>query len=1781
MNINESNSLVNNVISDSKAPSCSNLNLGKIMTKSRKEKFISNSSWFAKLGFASSLSLIMLGAPTIAQTAVVTNILPAITWLTPGIPNKASIALNQAIENHRRGDYEEADKSFKEVESRQKDLLPAEADDFKKLFEANKKALQARIESTSTLDVAEDLVGKKQFSAANDLTKKIAFDEQYLRESDKLRFKNLQESIKSKDIASKTDTQIEPKELKLSEPISIPSIKTIETATSIISADQVRAAIMQGDFEKAESMITEVATTGIPEADTQSKLKLELQKLKQDPKALLGLARKNFTNKEFDRAELLAKAAEKSAYTWTFALSNDSPSKLLKEIQGAKLKADAAALDAKTLAKENAVKPEPIIAPKAIPVLTVENTTGTSQPVKTEVTTGNTEAARNLIRDARKALAEANLEKAKKLNDQAKAMKPTLNWWEDNPERVQSDILRSEGKTLTEQAGKDAPKETEDPRQLLRRGRKMLAENKTDEATRLMLRAKASPSAKWGLFEDSPDKLRAEIEKLQAKKDKEESVKVLLEARKLFEQEDYEAATKAAYRAQQLHGPYNVWETSDRPQRLIAEIETSKLKSKKNGFIAKKNAPKDEANANDPAMIAKAQASLKEARTALELGNPEKAAALAFMVKGMKVKSENLAGDTPDTILKDIEKNRSKTVADKGTAVENKIPLPVITPAAIVAPVITPAVVVAPVFPPAPLTSGNDKEKTVAMLKEGRQLQLAGNLVAARLKGIEAQKQGVIFEPNEDSPEQLLLQLGSSARNQIDDLVTQATRSMNSSESVERKTEAANQALDSAINLSKSFGQDTASIESKKVQLGLVKSKVPGSATIASESMSESNQGKALLEKSRLELRSGQLVAARKLAVEAYQGTYGVKEEAASVLRSIDIEDVNQKMLETRRTFDAALSAYNRKDYEQSKTMISTLTEKNLDKDRQQKLKEILMTAEMQPKVKSALSLVKGTTDIRTKPAPTNNVNATAKPKEEGEIDLLEATNQLREVKFGQMRQQGLDLQREAMEKFQAGQTEAGIEMLTEYLNELNSNDLDPGKMAFLRRPVESRLQHFKLMKAQKEMLAKDGGQKDKINAIGQKQLADDNKQKKVADLMKQFNQNFKEGKYLEAESYAMRAHELDPDNAMAAAGMSMAKTQRNINVAKKLKSEKETFFLDGLNATDKVGPALEMDKPLDTNPEMADRRNKRKNLTSITATTRKSDKEKEIESKLSMPVNLNFNNILLKDAIEDLRSFYGINIVPDMPALEQEGISLDRPVSLKLEQVSLKSALNLLLHSAHLTYVIKDEVLQITTESHARGKLQTVTYQVADLVIPVENYVNPLLTNSLSPILGISANQQPANSTNATSPLMNSNSMTGGTPTGTPSGTATNGNVSTSKKNSQTMEEMLIKLLTSTISPQAWNNMGGPGTIEYFPLTMALVINQSPDIQEQVADLLTALRRLQDQEVAVEIRFISIAEDFYERIGVDFNLNIKTDKNTQRFEPQIQSGQYKPSGYINDPNFDRMIAGITPSGNFTSDLDIPIKQSSYPLAMPSFGGYPGLPGAGGLAMGLAFLSDIQVFLFMEAVQGDRRTNVMQAPKLTMFNGQNANITVAENQFFVTGVNVSTLVNGNIAFAPTVQAFPFGVYMNVQPLISADRRTVRLNIPVTLTNLVPGPVSLFPVVVPIFPSSSALSTNPGDPVTFTQYIQQPVINTINVQTTVSVPDGGTVLMGGIKRLSESRNEYGPPILSKIPYLNRLFRNTSYGREAESLLIMVTPRIIIQEEEEFYQTGYKAPPNVNP
>jgi type II secretory pathway component GspD/PulD (secretin) len=162
---------------------------------------------------------------------------------------------------------------------------------------------------------------------------------------------------------------------------------------------------------------------------------------------------------------------------------------------------------------------------------------------------------------------------------------------------------------------------------------------------------------------------------------------------------------------------------------------------------------------------------------------------------------------------------------------------------------------------------------------------------------------------------------------------------------------------------------------------------------------------------------------------------------------------------------------------------------------------------------------------------------------------------------------------------------------------------------------------------------------------------------------------------------------------------------------------------------------------------------------------------------------------------------------------------------------------------------------------------------------------------------------------------------------------------------------------------------------------------------------------------------------------------------------------------------------------------------------------------------------------------------------------------------------------GQMVFVPQNNPFPLGVEMTLQAVVSADRRFVRMNINQRLANLASANVPLFPVttfITPVFEGGAQ-----GQPIPFTQFIQQPQLSLISIQTTVSVPDGGTVIIGGLKTLSEGRNEFGPPVLSKLPYVNRLFRNSGFGREAQSLLMMVTPRVIINSEEEIKQTGYNS------
>jgi general secretion pathway protein D len=194
-----------------------------------------------------------------------------------------------------------------------------------------------------------------------------------------------------------------------------------------------------------------------------------------------------------------------------------------------------------------------------------------------------------------------------------------------------------------------------------------------------------------------------------------------------------------------------------------------------------------------------------------------------------------------------------------------------------------------------------------------------------------------------------------------------------------------------------------------------------------------------------------------------------------------------------------------------------------------------------------------------------------------------------------------------------------------------------------------------------------------------------------------------------------------------------------------------------------------------------------------------------------------------------------------------------------------------------------------------------------------------------------------------------------------------------------------------------------------------------------------------------------------------------------------------------------------------------------------------------------------------------------------MFNGQMAMIADQSQTPFV----ISTIpVVGDFAAAqqPVIVILSEGTFLTVQAVVSNDRRFVRMTVIPFFSHITKVDTFTFAgststtntssqTGVQDTPNDNTKKANSNTTTTQGTTVQLPTFAYVSVTTTVSVPDGGTVLLGGIKRLSEGRNEFGVPILSKIPYINRLFKNVGIGRESSSLMMMVTPRIIIQEEEE--------------
>ena len=687
-----------------------------------------------------------------------------------------------------------------------------------------------------------------------------------------------------------------------------------------------------------------------------------------------------------------------------------------------------------------------------------------------------------------------------------------------------------------------------------------------------------------------------------------------------------------------------------------------------------------------------------------------------------------------------------------------------------------------------------------------------------------------------------------------------------------------------------------------------------------------------------------------------------------------------------------------------------------------------------------------------------------------------------------------------------------------------------------------------------------------------------------IKNLVKQFNDLLEQQRYSEAEVIAKNVQELKPGSPIATSMSHVAQLKSRRAIFEEIRAAKEETFVRQGFANDRASvynPDMPYEMP--SAREWNDISTRR--LAQDRENLRMSDRERQILDKLeSAQVNIKYNARPLNEVLAEISSVTGVPIVSNKRAMAAIRVMPDVPVTLDISTpISLKSGLHHILDQFELTYVIDNDVLNITTIEAKRTNVEPRTYHVADLVTPIPNFTQSYdagLTGALRAAYQMTSPQtdvriMPVSVAdlargNAAAPMSNPNMLGQYSSMGSQQGFGGSAPAQGRGGGAFADFQSLIDLIQTTVVPDTWEALGGPSTMAEYAQNLSLVISTTSDVHDQISDLLESLRALQNLQITIEVRFITLSDTFFEQIGVDFD--VQFDDNTQAL-PDDDSGPGVTIGFDG-------IAGLP-----TPDLDITFNNNSFGVTSPF-----GAPDAGAIStIGFAILSDIEAFFFLQAAQGDTRNNVMQAPKVTLFDGQFASINDQTQRPFVTSI---TPVVGDFAVAqqPVIVVLNEGTQLNVQGIVSNDKRFVRLTLVPFFSQI--GDVDTFTFEGRQTTQSSSRDEN-GDTngdgqiddldevdtvenidITEGTTVQLPTFAFTTINTTVSVPDGGTILLGGIKRMAEGRAERGVPFLSKIPYVSRLFRNTAVGRDASSLMMMVTPRIIIQEEEEEAQTGFR-------
>jgi type II secretory pathway component GspD/PulD (secretin) len=361
---------------------------------------------------------------------------------------------------------------------------------------------------------------------------------------------------------------------------------------------------------------------------------------------------------------------------------------------------------------------------------------------------------------------------------------------------------------------------------------------------------------------------------------------------------------------------------------------------------------------------------------------------------------------------------------------------------------------------------------------------------------------------------------------------------------------------------------------------------------------------------------------------------------------------------------------------------------------------------------------------------------------------------------------------------------------------------------------------------------------------------------------------------------------------------------------------------------------------------------------------------------------------------------------------------------------------------------------------------------------------------------------------------------------------------------------EDFIDLIQKAVTPTVWANTAYGITVR----GMTLMVTAPTATHLLIQQFIRSQAHVKNKLVRIDARWITIKDGYLEEIGVDW----RSPELLALPNPGLPVTTTTP---VTGNGFHSNSSSFDHAGVLTNNLPATATIVNPPAANT------------GLNWQVAIFNSTQASAVISAVERNRIGTILESPSLVTMNGVRGSVFMGSEYAYISDYGASGSSDLGLNPGPEISVLHLGTSLDIKPYISADGKYVTMEFRPAVASLQNTLIEF--IGIPVFappedPDPPDDPDPPGIPEPITERLinlELPNVLVREVSTNITIPDGGTMLIGGFGALIEQQTSSHVPFLGHIPFLGRLFGKRGRYSDRYQLYLLADINIINYAELE--------------